>query len=207
VAGVLAVAALGACVVIPKLPKKEAYVYSFDMIGYVDFYSMGAESYGMVTTDRVQTEMLSGSQIVSQILVYEGQHVRKGEVLYRYDTTLSDLEIERKELAIQQMERSLKIAENERKEMNSLKAMVVKEAEEETTDPTEPTEDPTESVTDPTEEPETAAPSDPSPQEDSEEKNDNKDGGNALIFVAIGLCVLIIGMVVAIVVILKKKKA
>ena len=85
--------------------------------------------------------------------------------------------------------------------------MVVKEAEEETTDPTEPTEDPTESVTDPTEEPETAAPSDPSPQEDSEEKNDNKDGGNALIFVAIGLCVLIIGMVVAIVVILKKKKA
>ena len=129
VAGVLAVAALGACVVIPKLPKKEAYVYSFDMIGYVDFYSMGAESYGMVTTDRVQTEMLSGSQIVSQILVYEGQHVRKGEVLYRYDTTLSDLEIERKELAIQQMERSLKIAENERKEMNSLKAMVVKEAD------------------------------------------------------------------------------
>ena len=130
VAGVLAVAALGACVVVPNLPKKEAYVYSFDMIGYVDYYSMGSESYGMVTTDRVQTEMLTGTQTVAEILVYEGQQVRKGEVLYRYDTTLTDLEIERKELSIQQMEQNLKTAEKERKEMNNLKAMVVKEADE-----------------------------------------------------------------------------
>ena len=88
-----------------------------------------------------------------------------------------------------------------------------------TTDPTEPgteattenTGDATEAVTEPDETTDSTKPSKTPAQKGEKDQAENQDndtdGGDIWIFVAIGLGVLIVGMVVAIVVILKKKKA
>lgn len=95
--------------------------------------------------------------------------------------------------------------------------LVVKEAE--GTDPTEPgteattenTGDATEAVTEPGETTDSTKPSKSPAQKGEKDQAENQDndtdGGDIWIFVAIGLGVLVVGMVVAIVVILKKKKA
>ena len=125
IALILVAAAVATAVVVPRLPKEEVLVYSFDMMGYINTYTGGSESYGMVTTDRVQSAYISATQSVQEILVYQGQTVKKGDVLYRYDTTLSDLEVEKKELSIKQMELNLSNAQAELKALNSMKAMVI----------------------------------------------------------------------------------
>ena len=117
---VLALAAIAAMVVVPRLPKTEVAVYPVNMVGYTDYYGSVNESYGMVTTDKVQTLYVSSTQTVTEILVYPGQEVKKGDLLFTYDTTLSDLAIERKDLANQQLEVELKTAQAE---LNALKKM------------------------------------------------------------------------------------
>lgn len=119
-AAVLALVVIAGVILVPRLPKDEVAVFPVSMVGYTDFYSGSSESYGMVTTDKVQTLYLSGTQTVTEILVYPGQSVKKGDVLFTYDTTLSDLAIERKDLANQQLEVELKAA---RAELASLKKM------------------------------------------------------------------------------------
>lgn len=80
-----------------------------------------------------------------------------------------------------------------------------------TGDPTENTGDATEAVTEPGETTDSTKPSNSPAQKDEKDQAENQDndtdGGDIWIFVAIGLGVLTVGMVVAIVVILKKKKA
>ena len=121
VAVLLAAAAVAGYLAAPRLmPKAEAAVFPVTMVGYTDFYTGISESYGMVTTDKVQPLYISGTQTVTEILVYPGQEVKKGDLLFTYDTTLSDLAIERKDLANQQLEVELKTAQTE---LNALKKM------------------------------------------------------------------------------------
>ena len=121
VAVLLAAAAVAGYLAAPRLmPKAEAPVFPVTMVGYTDFYTGISESYGMVTTDKVQPLYISGTQTVTEILVYPGQEVKKGDLLFTYDTTLSDLAIERKDLANQQLEVELKTAQTE---LNALKKM------------------------------------------------------------------------------------
>ena len=84
---ILALAAIAARFVAPRLSKAEAAVYPVFMVGYTDYYGTVTESYGMVTTDKVQTLYVSGTQTVTEILVYPGQPVKKGDLLFTYDTT------------------------------------------------------------------------------------------------------------------------
>ena len=132
IALVLVAASVAAWLLVPREPTEEVKVYSFDMAGYVNFYGAGTESYGMVTTDRVQSVFVTDTQKVTEILVYQGQTVKKGDVLYRYDTTLSDLELERKDLGIQQMEMNLKNAKAELKTLKAMKPMVIPDEPKET---------------------------------------------------------------------------
>ena len=100
-------------------------VYAVDMISYKGQTNGVAESYGVVTADQVQTIYVSDTQRVTRIYVYDGQQVRKGDLLYTYDTTLTDLQLERKDLSIQQMEVNLKTARADLKKLNAMKPMVV----------------------------------------------------------------------------------
>ena len=65
----LSLAVIGGILIAPRLPKEEAAVFPVTMVGYTDYYSGSSESYGMVTTDKVQSLFLSGTQTVTEILV------------------------------------------------------------------------------------------------------------------------------------------
>ena len=142
-AAVLALAVIGGMLLIPRLPKDEAAVFPVTMVGYTDFYSGTTESYGMVTTDKVQTLYVSGTQTVTEILVYPGQEVKKGDVLFTYDTTLSDLAVQRKDLANKQLEVQLKTAQAELADLKKMKPIVYKPGSGSTTTKTDYTKSPT----------------------------------------------------------------
>ena len=111
-------------------------VYPFNYVGMTEYWGDSRESYGPVTTDKIQTVYLSDTQTVSEVLVEEGQEVKKGDLLMSFDTTLSQLELERKELEIQKDQMDL---EDAQKELQRISWMVPMG-----TPPTEPEPEPTE---------------------------------------------------------------
>lgn len=72
----------------------------------------GLQYDGTVRADGVQTILVSESQTVGEVAVKEGQQVKKGDKLFSYDTTLSDLDMQRAQLDIQKLELQLKTAKN-----------------------------------------------------------------------------------------------
>ena len=78
-------------------------VYDFYSVGMDSYWGDSKETYGPVSTDRIQTVFLSSTQTVSEVLVKEGDTVKKGDVLMRFDTTLNDLSLERKRLEVEKL--------------------------------------------------------------------------------------------------------
>ena len=119
---VLAVAAAAAALLfLPDMNAEPVYVYSFydGMAGMADYYEGSGESSGMVTTDKVQPVYISPTQTVTEIFVSEGQAVKKGDPLYSYDTTLSDIQLQRKYLSVEQARLDLTAAKQELAIINS----------------------------------------------------------------------------------------
>lgn len=104
-----------------KQNREPVFVYSFQegVVGMTDYYDYSGESSGMVTTDRVQNVFLTETQTVKEILVEEGQSVKKGDVLFTYDTTLSDIALMQKDLSVQQAKLDLETAQKELRVINS----------------------------------------------------------------------------------------
>ena len=100
-------------------------VYAFHHMGMTEFWGDSQESYGYVQTDRVQTVFLSGTQTVTEILVAAGDEVKKGDVLMTFDTTLSDLALERKRLSVEKLKLQLEDAKKELRRINGMKPMVI----------------------------------------------------------------------------------
>ena len=82
-------------------------VYPFDYLGMTEYWGDSQESYGPVSTDKIQTVFITDTQTVTEVLVSEGDTVKKGDVLMTFDTTLSDLQMQRKELEIERMKLQL----------------------------------------------------------------------------------------------------
>lgn len=148
-AAVVAAAAAGAGIYfVPKMNAESVYVYSFHegLPGIADYYDYGSESSGMVTTDKVQPVYLSGTQSVTEILVSEGQQVKKGDVLFTYDTTLSDIALQRKALSVEQTRLDLATAKRELAVINSY--VPISYAPVETPDPEETPSEPEKEIAD-----------------------------------------------------------
>ena len=111
-ASVISLAALGAGIWFATRGGGEpVHVYSFQHIGMTEFWGDAQESYGPVTTDKIQTEFLSDTQTVTAVKVKDGDMVKKGDVLFTFDTTLDALSLERKRLEVEKVKGQIKAAE------------------------------------------------------------------------------------------------
>ena len=107
------------------------YVYPFDYVGMTEYWGDSQESYGPVTSDNIQTVYLTDTQTVTEIFVKAGDTVKKGDLLMSFDTTLSDLTLERKRLDVEKVKLRLEDAQRRLREINSMKPMVIPEVDEE----------------------------------------------------------------------------
>lgn len=112
-------------------------VYPFEYIGMTEYWADSQESYGPVQTDKVQTVYLSETQSVVQVLVQPGDVVQKGDLLMVFDTTLSDLALERERLNVEKLKLQLQDAKDYLTEIKNMKPMVVP-TQPETPEETEP---------------------------------------------------------------------
>lgn len=134
-ASALGVLAVGlAAFVLSRRSSTVAKVYDFNMVGMTEYWGDSKESYGPVSTDKVQTVFLTDTQEVTEICVQQGDEVKKGDVLLRFDTTLSDLTLERKRLEVEKVKLQLADARSELVKIKNMKPLVPRE-------PTEPTVD------------------------------------------------------------------
>ena len=76
---------------------------------------------GSVSTNNLQPVYLSDTQMVTEIYVKLGQQVRKGDPLFRYDTTLSDIHLTRQKLAVEQAQMDLANAKAELEHIKNMK--------------------------------------------------------------------------------------
>ena len=105
--------------------KDPVYVYPFQYIGMTEYWGDSQESYGPVSTDKIQTVFLSDTQTVTEVLVQAGDAVKKGDLLMTFDTTLSDLQMERKRLDVEKLKLQYADARDELMYINCLKPMEV----------------------------------------------------------------------------------
>lgn len=110
----------GGLMVYKKTQTKPVNVYSLDYFAMTDYWGDASEAYGMVTTDKIQTIMLSDTQTVTEVFVTEGQEVHVGDPLCAFDTTLSDIDLEKAEISYRRMVQSL---DNAEKELEAIKKM------------------------------------------------------------------------------------
>ena len=65
---------------------------------------------GYVTSDAAQDIYLSATETVSEVMVVEGQAVHEGDVLMAYDTTTTNMNLEKERLARQQIQLRIDVA-------------------------------------------------------------------------------------------------
>lgn len=104
---------VGGLVVFRNLQKEPMNVYAVSNFAMTDYWGDNSQSYGMVTTDKLQDVYISDTQQVSEIYVTEGQTVKVGDPLLSYDTTLSDIDLEQADIDLQRLKLQLEDAEKE----------------------------------------------------------------------------------------------
>ncbi len=110
VAAVVLAAVLGAGIWFGSRNSEPVNVYPFMYIGMTEFWGDNQESYGPVTTDKIQTVFLSDTQTVTEMAVKDGDEVKKGDLLFSFDTTLDGLSLERKRLEVEKVKLQIKLA-------------------------------------------------------------------------------------------------
>ena len=127
VAAVLTAAGFGAWYFTQNRSSEPVGVFPFHYVGMTEYWGDSQESYGPVTTDRVQTVFLSDTQTVTEILVQAGDEVKKGDLLMTFDTTLSDLALERERLEVEKLKLQMENLQKELRDIRNMKPMVIPE--------------------------------------------------------------------------------
>ena len=129
----LAALGLGSWYLLSHRSSEPVNAYPFQYLGMTEYWGDSQESYGPVTTDKIQTIYLSETQTVTEVLVSVGDTVKKGDLLMTFDTTLTDLSLERERLGVEKLKLQLQDAEAQLKQINAMKPMVIPNFKEEDT--------------------------------------------------------------------------
>ena len=81
-------------------------------------------SSGLVTNDYSQTVELSKDDEIKEVYVEEGQQVQKGDKLLALDTTVASLNLQGKELEVENLKNQITLAQNELKKLKNTKPYV-----------------------------------------------------------------------------------
>ena len=98
---------------------KPVPVYPLSELVMADYESDPSVTSGSVSAEGLQKVFLSGTQSVKSVDVQEGQEVKKGDVLITYDTTLTDIEVERAKVKVGRLNLDLNKAKKELEELNN----------------------------------------------------------------------------------------
>lgn len=107
----------GGIYLVKKNQKKEVMVYPVDEFSMTDYWEDATTSYGTVKTEQLQPIYLSATQTVKEIFVTEGQTVKKGDPLFAYDTTLTEIQVQKQYIEVQQ---ALLALQNVQKELATI---------------------------------------------------------------------------------------
>ena len=99
---------------------KTVKVIPLSEIAQTDMWIDQAEYEGNVRAENLQSVYLSDTQQLKEIYVKEGDTVKKGDKLASFDTTLSDLELERQKIDVQKLELNLSNKQKELRRINSM---------------------------------------------------------------------------------------
>ena len=95
---------------------KPVKVYAASDFSETDFWMDEKETSGYVRPDNIQKIYLSETQTVTKVFVEEGQEIKKGDPLLSYDTTLSELDVEKADISLQkkkmEREEQIRFSEN-----------------------------------------------------------------------------------------------
>jgi multidrug efflux pump subunit AcrA (membrane-fusion protein) len=118
---VLVVAALlvGGVFLAKRFSGKNVNVYAVSDVSYSYSWMDNSEADGTVSTDKIQSVYVSSTQQVTEIYVEEGQTVHVGDPILAFDTTLSELELERQSIKVEQLKLDIQDAEAQLKEIDT----------------------------------------------------------------------------------------
>lgn len=111
----------GGLVAYKKANAKPVNVYSLENISMTEYWGDTSESGGMVTTDKLQNVYVSSTQSVTEVCVTEGQTVAVGDPLLIYDSTLSDIDLQKAEIHLKKLNANLEAAKKELKVIQGLR--------------------------------------------------------------------------------------
>ena len=96
---VITVGAISGIVIGVKASRRSTVmVIQASELNYGGYWGSSSQMQGMISSDVSQDVYLTDTQTVSQVMVKEGDQVKEGDVLMSYDTTLTNLNLEREKL-------------------------------------------------------------------------------------------------------------
>ena len=114
----------GGLVAYKKANAKPVNVYSLENISMTEYWGDTSQTSGMVTTDKLQKVYVTPSQNVTEVCVTEGQTVSVGDPLLVYDSTLSDIDLQKAEISLKKLNADLEKAKKEFQVMQTLRPHV-----------------------------------------------------------------------------------
>ena len=119
IAAAIAGAIFAGLTIYRNVNKKPVPVYDIELLAMTDPGSDMTMTSGSVSSEGIQKVFLSGTQTVADVAVKEGQEVKKGDVLFSYDTTLTQIEVERARVKVGRLNLDLSNAQKELDVLNN----------------------------------------------------------------------------------------
>lgn len=114
-------AVAGIAVAVRSTTTSAVLVVPASELNYGGWYGDSSSMSGTITTDAEQNVYLSDTETVDRVLVREGQAVHRGDVLMTYDTETTQLNLEKEEVAREQIQLNMKVARQNLQTLGSIR--------------------------------------------------------------------------------------